>query len=637
MANWLEKFFTTPAPEAKSLDINRDFVTELVGPRSLRAPATDNASLQEAVTRNELIFACLDVKATSAQDPRLMVQRQVTTRGKTTYEEVAGHPLRQLLMRPNPSMTESDLMRAAVVSWDISNPRRFYCEKTYTSGLLTELHPLDPAMMTPLRSATNGDTIGYRWGSGGNRKDYSLDDLLIRSAPAWYAPPPLPAALGAESSDSAQTAYTRAFFANGGTPSGLLKYNRPLNQPERDEIREKWSGIYGNRYGGQHGIGVLDSQVEYQKTGSNLDELSSQVLRSVAESRICMVFKVPPIIVYAYVGLLRATYSNLKEAWAGFWDATMSPQFAEWRTFWLWSLLPEFEEERDIRREFVRLQYDMSNVSALQDDVDGIHKRARDDYQAGGLSFNEYRSAIGRDAVPGGDDLYVAKPMSSIASMTMLPTMPPAPVQTPPKARKARSDPGVQVIERRMQQALKAYLLAEYAKGGLSGLDSGPAIAKIMAAFYPLLLERAFDDANREGVSVTFDLAMAEVQDVLGSLAKQIVNVTDTTRDEVARLVGLQAENGWSTADLAREIRQLGETRSATRALVIARTETGTAYNLGAITAYKAGGVTHVQVLDGDDDEPCASANGSIWTLEQAEANPLGHPNCQRAFAPIVT
>jgi hypothetical protein len=43
-----------------------------------------------------------------------------------------------------------------------------------------------------------------------------------------------------------------------------------------------------------------------------------------------------------------------------------------------------------------------------------------------------------------------------------------------------------------------------------------------------------------------------------------------------------------------------------------------------------------VDVLDGDDDEPCASANGARWTVEEAEANPLGHPNCTRAFSPVV-
>jgi hypothetical protein len=126
------------------------------------------------------------------------------------------------------------------------------------------------------------------------------------------------------------------------------------------------------------------------------------------------------------------------------------------------------------------------------------------------------------------------------------------------------------------------------------------------------------------------------VQTVLGSLAKNIKAVAETTRDEIRALVGRQAAEGWSAEELAKQIRAKGDVASRSRALTIARTETGQAYNLGAVAAYRVGGVTHVTVLDGDDDEPCASANGATWTIDEAEQNPLGHPNCTRAFAPIV-
>jgi HK97 family phage portal protein len=662
--SWFDRLLGTELPplppptEAKAITVSLSgdtlepggFVNELRSFGGLARLQSDTSSLQSVQLRNELVYACIDTKATAALDPQLVVQQQVTRKGKTTYETLDAHPMRQLLVRPNPDMTEVDLMKAAIVSWDVSNPRRFFCEKVTKGSILTELWPLDPSQMKPLPSRTNSqEQIGYVWGNGANRKEYSFDDLLIRRAPAWYDPPPLISALGATESDSAQTDYIRSFFENGGIPPGILKYNMPLRQEQRDEIRDRWRMAYGNRLGRQHDIGVLDTNVEYQKTGSNLDELASQTLRSVAESRICMVFKVPPLIVYAYVGLIRATYSNLSEAWAGFWDATMSPQFKEWRVFWQWALLSEFENEVDIRSGRIRLDYDMSRVSALQDDVDLIQKRARDNYQAGGISLNEYRTAIGSDPVPGGDDLYVAKPMTSIAGMStpapiapalaVLPAAPAMPMDAPtdtPKGRKDRSATTVQLIERRMESALKAYLAGEYGKGGLSGLDDGSALVTVMKRFYPQLIENAFDHAKHDGVLVHFSLEMEEVQDVLDKLAKEIVNVSDTTRSEVQRLVGLQAENGWSAAELAQQIRQLSETRSPIRALTIARTESGTAYNLGAVTAYRAGGVTHVTVLDGDEDEPCASANGSTWTLEQAEANPLGHPNCTRAFSPVV-
>lgn len=434
------------------------FVTEVRGYGRIGAPRADTATLEATMSLNELVYACIAVKATAARDPRLTVQVQKTSGGKLTYEEQPGHPFRSLIMRPNDRMTEGDLMRAMIVSWDISNPRRFYCEKEYKSSLLIGLHPLNPSLMRPKYSHARRELIGYEWSDGSTRRDYALDELLIRSAPAWYDPPPLVAALGATESDTAQTDYVRAFFENGGVPPGLLKYNMPLNDDKRDEIRDKWRSRYGNRFGRNHDIGVLDTNVEWQETGATLDKLQSQTLRSVAESRICMVFGVPPLIVYAYVGLLRATYSNLGEAWRGFWDATMSPTFKELRDFWTWGLLSEFEEEADIRSERVRLAYDMSTVAALQEDVDAIQKRSEAAWRAGGITRAEYRQALGQQADPG--DAFYLLP----AGTTVVPsgTMPSPAAAAPGKAAKTRARGSVQLTERRIEKAVQTYLRNEY-------------------------------------------------------------------------------------------------------------------------------------------------------------------------------
>jgi hypothetical protein len=176
----------------------------------------------------------------------------------------------------------------------------------------------------------------------------------------------------------------------------------------------------------------------------------------------------------------------------------------------------------------------------------------------------------------------------------------------------------------------------EQKKDPTAGLDDGDTIAALMRPFYRSLVEDAFLDAAADGVDAMFSLSNPYVQTVLDRLAKQIRGVADTTKDDIRLLTGRAADEGWSTDRLAKEIRAKGEIASRSRATTIARTETGTAYNLGSVAAYKAGGITHVDVLDGDDDEPCASANGARWTLDDAAANPLEHPNCTRAFSPVV-
>jgi len=173
-------------------------------------------------------------------------------------------------------------------------------------------------------------------------------------------------------------------------------------------------------------------------------------------------------------------------------------------------------------------------------------------------------------------------------------------------------------------------------KDPTAGLDDGSQVAALMKQFYQALVEDAFLDAGDAGLDVSFSLDNPHVQTVLGRLAKDITSVPDTTKDDVQRLVGAAAENGWSVEELAKQIREKGAIASRSRALTIARTETGHGYNLGAVASYRTAGVREVDVLDGDDDPICAAANGARWTLEEAEANPLGHPNCVRAFSPVV-
>lgn len=384
-------------------------------------PEVSVGNLVKARRRNELVYACIKIKADAAIDPRLMVQR----RGKgSEWQEDEGHPLRRLLMRPNPEMDEAAFLRAGIVSMDVAGV--FYCEIVRSrAGLPVQLWPLRPGKITPIyeKNADGSATlIHYQWKDGQLKKIIPLENMLVRRDWEMGAPlAPLAVALGSVDADNAQTDFIRAYFNNAGVPSGIIKVKgRTLREEESAVIRASWRAKYGRQWGNQHDVAVMDENAEYQRVGSNLAELDSETLRSTFESRICMVFGVPPLIVYAYVGLLRATYSNLKEAWAGFWDATMSPLLKDWRSWLTWNLLVEFEDEELILAERVRLMWDLSQVAALQDDVDATHERARKAFISGGITLDEYRSKVGEkpypDAIAGGMNPYLLRVMTVVGS-----------------------------------------------------------------------------------------------------------------------------------------------------------------------------------------------------------------------------
>jgi SPP1 gp7 family putative phage head morphogenesis protein len=177
------------------------------------------------------------------------------------------------------------------------------------------------------------------------------------------------------------------------------------------------------------------------------------------------------------------------------------------------------------------------------------------------------------------------------------------------------------------------------------GLDDGDGIARLLRRYYPLLLAAAYADAGQAiDAGLAFDLENPRIQQLLDRLALQVRGVTDTTRQQIRTLVGVQAEEGWSAEQLARFIRTLGDDWSRSRALLIARTETATAYSLGALAAYAESGVvdaTEWLTAPSDACEICAPFSGQRAALGEAFAggisHPPAHPGCRCSLVPILS
>src|ERR1035437_6087777 len=113
-----------------------------------------------------------------------------------------------------------------------------------------------------------------------------------------------------------------------------------------------------------------------------------------------------------------------------------------------------------------------------------------------------------------------------------------------------------------------------------------------------------------------------------------ITDIDSTTQDRVQEIIANGVRDSLSDKEVADKLTPLF---GGDRADLIARTEMATAWNLGVVNTLKDAGEEYVFVTDGDSDEECQNADGEIWTLEEAEANPLEHPNCVREFRPLTS
>lgn len=181
------------------------------------------------------------------------------------------------------------------------------------------------------------------------------------------------------------------------------------------------------------------------------------------------------------------------------------------------------------------------------------------------------------------------------------------------------------------------------------------------------LLEEAFmrganqtwDALRQADISLTWDTVATKAQHFARQRAGELVGmhvnpdgtlvpakdpkmrITDDTRLKLNAWIQYWLKEGRTWQQIADLIYKESEYigfpyMSDWRARRIARTEAAFAYNRGQISSLREAGFGKVEVIDGIHDEICASVNHKIWTLAEAEANPLGHPHCSRHFLPVV-
>ena len=171
----------------------------------------------------------------------------------------------------------------------------------------------------------------------------------------------------------------------------------------------------------------------------------------------------------------------------------------------------------------------------------------------------------------------------------------------------------------------------------------GDALGDVGAAQVALIADSTTKVMIAEGaLDVGFNLPDKRVRQLMqrGGTRLLGIDVQGQTRTAVFRTLAESRAQGHGVDKMARLIRdQVGGgpwRSSATRARVIARTETHWAQNQSTIEATQASGVEYVQAVDdqiGHGDEDCAARNGQVYAIADA-AGIEDHPNGTLMWVP---
>ncbi len=175
--------------------------------------------------------------------------------------------------------------------------------------------------------------------------------------------------------------------------------------------------------------------------------------------------------------------------------------------------------------------------------------------------------------------------------------------------------------------------------------DETARLRGVLERWYVVMGDAAYAALGDQlGVVLTFDLAAASTKRVRSLIGVNVTSITDTLRQILRNRVEEAIAQGLSIEQLVAGTDTVGGLRElfGSRAQTIALTETATAYNATSLLGYRDSGlVEEVEVFDGPEcgwtehDDPDL-ADGSTRTLDEANDYPIAHPNCQRAFGPVV-
>jgi hypothetical protein len=170
-------------------------------------------------------------------------------------------------------------------------------------------------------------------------------------------------------------------------------------------------------------------------------------------------------------------------------------------------------------------------------------------------------------------------------------------------------------------------------------------LQKVLERWYVTMGDAAYGALGEQlGVELSFDLQAASTKGVRQLIGANVTSITDTLRETLRNRVEAAIARGLSINELVHGTDTVEGLQDlfGSRAQVIALTETATAYNATSLAGYADSGlVDRVEVFDGPEcgwtehDDPDL-ADGSSRTLDEADAYPISHPNCQRAFGPVI-
>jgi HK97 family phage portal protein len=308
-------------------------------------------------------------------------------------EEIATHPVLDLIRRPNPFDTSASFLEALCSNLLLYG--NAYVEASFVDDAPRELYALRPDRMRVVPGNT-GWPAAYIYSAMGDEIRYDMRHegfepivhiRLFHPLDDHYGFPPLAAAQVALDTHNAASFWNKALLDNSARPSGALVYAGPDGAHLTDDQFSRLKQELEENFSGAGNAGrplLLEGGLDWKALSLTPKDMDFAETKSAAAREIALAFGVPPLL----LGLPGDnTFKNYQEANRAFWRQTVIPLVQRLQqSVHAWAQ-PGFAP--------FRLDYDADRIDALAQDRAADWKRID---EASFLTVDEKREAAGYGA-----------------------------------------------------------------------------------------------------------------------------------------------------------------------------------------------------------------------------------------------
>lgn len=313
-------------------------------------------------------------------------------------EEVESHPILDLLNRPNPMMSGSEFIEAAIGYRLLTGMRYIYGfgpDVGINKGRFTELSVL-PSQLIQIELDRQGLPAFYKWVNSANRYSMPADQVLYsrkwnpnyNSYPYGMSPIQAARAVLTQSNDSytASSKLLQNVGMIGMITQESNQYSDNLTPEQAAKLKES---LHSNSGVGNYGnIHVSSAPLKWTQFGMNAVDLNLIQQNKMTARDLCSIWKVNSALLNDPEN---KTYNNMKEAKKALFTEAILPELYTLRDELNSWLLPTY---KDSDKDKYMLDIDISNIPELQDDLSALITSLQG---AWWLKPNERRWAMGWD------------------------------------------------------------------------------------------------------------------------------------------------------------------------------------------------------------------------------------------------